>query len=95
MSGLFAQLRRNGRVLLYGRLRLGAAKQALTLQRRVGKGKGGLEDWRTIARFTIGGQAAFTRTVRHRRDAIYRLTYPESAGRRKNGLAIRPLPARR
>ena len=89
-AGLFAQLRRNGRVLLYGRLRLGAAKAALTLQRRVGKG-----DYRTIARFTIGGQAAFTRTVGHRRDAIYRLTFPGSAGRRKNGLAIRPLPARR
>ena len=89
-AGLFAQLRRNGDVMLYGRLRLGHAKQAVTLERRSGKGR-----WRTIARLNVDGQSAFTRIVRHRRNAIYRLTYPGSPGSRKRGLAIRAVPARR
>jgi len=89
-AGLFAQLRRNGDVMLYGRLRLGHAKQAVTLERRTGKGR-----WRTIARLNVDGQSAFTRIVRHRRNAIYRLTYPGSPGSRKRGLAIRAVPARR
>lgn len=89
-AGLFAQLRRRDRVLLYGRVRLGPARQALTIERRVGDGR-----WRRIARLTINGRAAFRRTVRHRRNAIYRLTFPGALGRRAHGLAIRPRPARR
>jgi hypothetical protein len=86
-AGLFAALRDGGRrVLLYGRLRLGPAKQLITLERRVGKGR-----WKTIARFAIGGQAAFSRTFRRHGDTIYRLTFPGSLGRRKAGLAVRPV----
>ena len=90
-AGLFVQLRRNRRrALLYGRLRLGPAKQAVTVQRRVGKRR-----WRTIARLNITGQASFKRTVRHPRRAIYRLTYPAPQGSRQHGLAIRARSARR
>ena len=34
LAGLFAQLRTKGRVLLYGRLRLGAGRRTVTVQRQ-------------------------------------------------------------
>jgi hypothetical protein len=86
-AGLFAALRNGGRsVLLYGRLRLGPGKKAITLERRVGKGK-----WTTIDRFQLDGQGAFQRTFSNRPDSIYRLTFPGQPGVRKRGLAVRPV----
>jgi hypothetical protein len=86
-AGLFAALGSGGRrVMLYGRLRLGPGKKAITLQRRAGAGA-----WTTIDRFELDGQGAFQRTFANRGDAIYRLTFPGQAGVRKNGLAVRPV----
>ena len=90
-AGLFAALRRGGRrVLLYGRLRLGPGKKAITLQRRARRA-----GWTRIARLRVDGQAAFRRTFAHRRDAIYRLTFPGLPGAREPGLPVRPVRARR
>ncbi|MDX6677820.1 MAG: hypothetical protein QOE31_1872 [Solirubrobacteraceae bacterium] len=44
LAGLFAQLRSKGRVLIYGRLRLGAGRRTVTLQRQRPGGA-----WKTIA----------------------------------------------
>jgi hypothetical protein len=86
-AGLFAARRSGGRrVMLYGRLRLGSGKKAITLERRTRTGK-----WTTIAHFTIDGQSSFQRTVDNPRNAIYRLTFPGQPGVRKKGLAVRPV----
>ncbi len=90
-AGLFAGVRQDGRrVTLYGRLRLGPGKQAITIERRIRRGS-----WSTIARFTLDGQGAFFRSVAHHRNTIYRLTFPGQPGVRKKGLAVRPVRARR
>ena len=86
-AGLFAQLRSKKRVVLYGRLRLGAGPQLIALQRSV---KGG--PWTRIERFEMDGTAAFERRVAHIPGSLYRLTYPGPTGARKAGLAIRPAP---
>lgn len=86
-AGLFAALRRGDRgVMLYGRLRLGQGSKAITLERRTRRGR-----WRTIDRFNLYGQGAFARTFAHRRNAIYRLTFPGRPGARKKGLAVKPV----
>jgi hypothetical protein len=72
--------------MLYGRLRLGPGAKAITLERRVRKGR-----WVTIARFNLPGNGAFARSFDHRRSAIYRLTFPGQPGVRKRGLAVRPV----
>jgi hypothetical protein len=90
LAGLFAQLQRRGRVLLYGRLRLGHGVKTVLLQRQLPRG-----GWRLLERLRIDGRAAFTRTIAHRPGALYRLTYPDSAGHRRPGLAIKPVPADR
>ena len=87
LAGLFAQRARQGRVLLYGRLRLGAGRKVIVLQRRVGDG-----GWTRLARLAIDGRASFQRTHSHRPGAQYRLTYPSPRGPRRSGLAIRPVP---
>jgi hypothetical protein len=90
LAGLFAQLQPKGRVLLYGRLRLGTGRKLVVLQRRVGDAR-----WGTLARLTIDGRASFQRTFRHARWAQYRLTYPAPAGKRASGMPLRPVPADR
>ena len=88
LAGLFAQRRPKGKVLLYGRLRLGAGPKVIVLQRQV---KGGA--WKRVGRLTIDGRHAFQRTITHRAGASYRLTYPAADGKRRAGLAIKPVPA--
>ena len=88
LAGLFAQRAPRGRVLLYGRLRLGAGRKAIVLQRRLGSGP-----WRRLDRLRIDGRASFQRTYAHRPGAEYRLTYPSPQGPRRAGLALKPVPA--
>ena len=87
LAGLFAQLQPKGRVMLYGRLRLGAGPKVIVLQRQV---RGG--PWRVLGRLVLDGRASFERTYRHTVGAQYRLTYPGAAGRRRAGLALKPVP---
>lgn len=86
LAGLFAQLRPKRNVLLYGRLRLGAGPKVIVIQRRVKRGR-----WTRVGRIRMDGEASFTRTMRHRRGAVYRITYPSPAGPRRAGRSIRPV----
>ena len=86
LAGLFAQLQPKGKVLLYGRLRLGPGRKVVVLQRRVRAGR-----WKQLRRVKVDGRASFQRTFSHRRGAQYRLTYPSPAGRRAAGLALKPV----
>jgi hypothetical protein len=90
LAGLFAQRQPRGRVLLYGRLRLHPGAKTILLQRRLPRDR-----WRLVERLRIDGRAAFTRTIAHRSGALYRLTYPDLAGHRESGMAIKPVPASR
>lgn len=87
LAGLFAQLQPRRKVLLYGRLRLGAGRKVVVLQRQVKRGP-----WKRIGRLAVDGRASFQRTFTHRPGARYRLTYPSPAGPRRAGLALRPAP---
>ncbi|MEA2222790.1 MAG: hypothetical protein QOH83_1166 [Solirubrobacteraceae bacterium] len=88
LAGLFAQLQPKGRVLLYGRLRLGAGPKVVVLQRQV---KG--EPWKRVERLVVDGRASFQRTIGHTPGAVYRLTYPGPKGPRKSSLPLKPVPA--
>jgi hypothetical protein len=88
VAGLFAQKRTKGRVLLFGRLRLGAGKKSVTVQRMVPKGT-----WKTIDTLKIDGRASFTRTIAHVAGSQYRLGFPAASGKRKTSIAIKPVPA--
>ena len=90
LAGLFAQKRSKGRVLLYGRLRLGAAKRTITVQRRRPKG-----DWERIDTLRIDGRSSFQRTIAHVPGSYYRLGYPRADAKRRSSIAIRPVPAAR
>ena len=86
LAGLFAERASRGRVMLYGRLRLGAGRKVIVLQRKVGDGR-----WTRLERLSLDGRASFQRTYRHRPGAEYRLTYPRPKGPRRAGLAIKPV----
>ena len=88
LAGLFAQVKPKGKVLVYGRLRLGIGPKVIVLQRQV---KGGA--WTRIARLAIDGRSSFQRTIAHRPGATYRITYPGADAKRRSGLAIKPVPA--
>ena len=90
LAGLFAQRRPKGRVLLYGRLRLGAGRRIIILQTQV---RGG--PWKRLGRLAIDGRDSFQRTIAHRPGASYRITYPAAGGKRRTGLAIKPVSAAR
>ncbi len=90
IAGLFAQLQPKRKVLVYGRLRLGPGPKVIVLQRQV---KGG--EWKRLGRLAIDGRHAFQRTFAHRAGASYRLTYPGAGGKRRTGLAVKPVPAAR
>jgi hypothetical protein len=87
VAGLFAQLQPRGKVLLYGRLRLGPGRKLIVLQRQV---KGGR--WKALGHITVDGRASFQRTFRHAPGAQYRLTYPGTAGGRASSLPLKPVP---
>ncbi|MBW3607787.1 MAG: hypothetical protein KY463_05440 [Actinobacteria bacterium] len=86
LAGLFAQLQPQRKVLIYGRLRLGPGRKVVALQRQVQGGS-----WTRIARLPIDGRHSFQRTISHRPGASYRITYPDADGKRRTGLAIRPV----
>jgi len=88
VAGLFAQKRSKGRVLLFGRLRLGAGTKTVTVQRLVPRAA-----WKKIDTLTIDGRSSFTRTIAHVPGTQYRLGYPGPKGPRKNSIAIKPVPA--
>jgi hypothetical protein len=90
LAGLFVQRQPKGRVLVYGRLRLGAGPKVVVLQRQVAGGP-----WTRVERLRIDGRRAFERSIVHRPGASYRLTYPGAGGKRARGLAIKPVPAPR
>jgi hypothetical protein len=90
LAGLFAQLRSKRRVLIFGRLRLGAGIKTVTLQRQLPRGA-----WKTIDTLRIDGRSAFTRTIAHTPGSAYRLGYPAHDGRRRSSIAIKPVPAAR
>ncbi len=90
VAGLFAQKRSKGRVLLYGRLRLGAATRTVTVQRRRPR-----HGWERVDTLKVDGRSSFTRTIAHVPGSFYRLGYPRADGKRKSSLMIRPVPAAR
>jgi len=90
LAGLFTQLRSKGRVLIFGRLRLGAGRRTVTLQRHPPRGR-----WETIDSLRIDGRSAFMRTISHMPGSVYRLGYPAPGGRRRSSIAIKPVPAGR
>jgi hypothetical protein len=90
VAGLFAQLQRRGRVLLYGRLRLHPGRRTVLLERRLPRDR-----WRLVERLRIDGRAAFERTIVQRPGAQYRLTYTGAKGHPEHGLAVKPVPASR
>ena len=90
LAGLFAQRKANGKVLVYGRLRLGPGRRIVVLQRRV-EGR----RWTRIARLAVDGRSSFQRTFLHRRGAAYRITYAGPDGKRRSGLAVKAVPAAR
>jgi hypothetical protein len=90
LAGLFAQRRSQGRVLIYGRLRLGAGRKTVTLQRQRPGGS-----WQKIDTLRIDGRSAFTRTIAHAAGTVYRLGYPAVGGKRKSSISIKPVAAAR
>jgi hypothetical protein len=90
VAGLFAQLQPRHRVLLYGRLRLGAGARTILLQRQLPQAS-----WKTVQRLRIDGRSAFQRTLAHEPGSLYRITYPGLDGTRQRGLTIKPVPAGR
>ncbi len=88
VAGLFAQKRSNGRTLLFGRLRLGAGKKTITVQRLIPRGT-----WKTIDTLKVDGRSSFTRTIAHVPGSQYRLGYPGPKGPRRTSIAIKPVPA--
>gem|GEM_PF-1832410 len=90
LAGLFAQLQRKQKVLLYGRLRLGPGPKAILIQRQLPQ-----DPWTTIQRLEVDGTSAFQRALRHEPGALYRITYPDLEGHRVRGLTIKPVPAGR
>jgi hypothetical protein len=92
LAGLFAQKQSKGRVLIYGRLRLGPGRKTVVLQRKRSRPRA---RWQRVQRLRIDGRTAFSRTIRHVPGAAYRLTYADAAGARRAGIAIKPVPAAR
>ena len=90
VAGLFAQIQPKRRVLLYGRLRLGAGPTTILLQRQRPQAP-----WKTLQRLRIDGRSAFQRTIAHEPGTLYRITYPGLDGIRQRGLPTKPVPAGR
>ena len=90
VAGLFAQLQRDRRVLLYGRLRLGEGAKTVLIQRQRPQAP-----WKTVQRLQLDGRSAFQRTIAHRPGTLYRITYPGLDGTRQRGLPTKPVPVGR
>lgn len=84
-AGLFADRRRDGTDLLWGRLRLGAGPRDIAIERRRRDGR-----WVALKALRIDGQQAFTRIVRARPAARYRLRWSLPDGTTTTGVVISP-----
>jgi hypothetical protein len=84
-AGLFAARRPGGRVLLWGRLRLGAGPREVVVERRVPG-----SPWGRLLTVTADGQATFSRVVGGRPGARYRLRWTAADGARIAGLGVAP-----
>lgn len=82
-AGLFADRRRNGTDLLWARLRLGAGPREVTIERRRRDGR-----WVALRTVSVDGQESFTRVVRARPGARYRLRWTLPDGSSTTGLVI-------
>lgn len=85
-AGLFASRTSNGNVLLWGRLRLGAGKKAITIERKRGNGP-----WRVISTLSVPGQQSFLLKVHYASRTLYRLRWPRADGTIGTGLSIKPI----
>jgi hypothetical protein len=85
-AGLFASRTSNTRVLLWGRLRLGAGNKAISIERKRGSGA-----WRAIRHLTVPGQQSFSFKVKFASRAVYRLRWPRADGTTGTGLSIKPI----
>lgn len=84
-AGLFAGRRPAGRVLLWGRLRLGTGPRRVVVERRLPGGA-----WGRLLAVRADGQATFSRIVAGRAGARYRLRWRAADGARLVGLGVRP-----
>ncbi|MDQ3676859.1 MAG: hypothetical protein M3401_08675 [Actinomycetota bacterium] len=85
-AGLFALRTSERRVLLWGRLRLGAGAKAIGIERKRGDGK-----WRLVSSLTVDGRQAFKMKTPFVSRALYRLRWPRADGTTGAGLPIRPV----
>lgn len=85
-AGLFALRASKRRVLLWGRLRLGAGKKAISIERKRGKGK-----WRIVKRLGVDGRRSFSMKVPYASGALYRVLWPRADGSTGTGLPIKPV----
>jgi len=88
-AGLFAQRQTLRRVLLWGRLRLGAGAKTITIQR----GRPG-RTWRTLRTLTVDGQSAFSLRTSFVPGRHYRLRWTRADGTPAKGLAIKVVKKR-
>ena len=89
-AGLFARRLETSAVLLWGRLRLGAGRKAITIQRRRGDGA-----WRKLATIVVDGQESFSLRTRYLPGARYRLRWPHADATTTSGLSVAPVTAAR
>jgi hypothetical protein len=89
LAGLYAQTRSKGRVMLYGRLRLGAGTKTITVARQLPK-----HGWERIDTLKIDGRSSFTRTIAHISGTLYRLGYPKANGKRATSISVRAAAGR-
>ena len=89
-AGLFAQRLTERKVLLWGRLRLGAGARTIAIQRRRSDGA-----WRKLTALTVDGQDSFSLRTSYVRDARYRLIWSRADGSTASGLAIEVVRAAR
>ena len=91
LAGIFAQRQADGqgaRLRAPAPRRRSARSSSCSARSRAAPG-------RAIGRLSIDGRHSFQRTFAHRAGASYRITYPGPAGKRRSGLAIKPVPAPR
>lgn len=84
VAGLFARRAPDGRIRLWGRLRLGPGRVAVTVQQQTRS----RAPWTDLIAARVGGRSAFSRTV-STRAARFRLRATTHSGRTVTGVAVR------
>jgi hypothetical protein len=90
VAGLSAERGPHGRLVLWGRLRLGAGERDVTIERSL-RGRAFLP----LLRLRAGGGSAFRRRARDVGGARYRLVVIAPGGGRTEGLPVAPVRPRR